>query len=257
MPAFPEYLKKAYALLVEHDVDEKIAATLAQEAYRKLGGDSLMNQQSVDDCVLEGIASGFRTAPVDTASDGQRRIVLVGPTGVGKTTTIAKLAAIYKLIYKQEVALISADTYRIGAIEQLRTFAAIADIPLEVVYKPSEKNAVFVDTVGRSQRGKKEINELARFVTAADPHEVHLVLSASASQRTMNEVVENFRTTLPNRIIFSKIDEAVTFGQMLNIAHASGLPISLFTTGQSVPDDISVAGNVQLAKMVYTGEVNV
>jgi flagellar biosynthesis protein FlhF len=267
MPTLPEHLKHAYASLVEQEVDEVVAAELTQRVYRTLGEDHLNNKESVDDCLLNEIALMFPLVPADTITKRPKVVALVGPTGVGKTTTIAKLATVSKLVNRQDVALISADTYRIGAIEQLRTFAAIADIPMEVVYKPSEmktalakfreKDIVFIDTVGRSQRVKKEITELARFVNAANPQEVHLVLSASSSTRVVREVIANFRPTAPNRVIFSKLDEAVTFGQLLNIAQSTGLPVSFLTTGQSVPDDISVADNMQVAKMVYTGEFHV
>lgn len=265
MPALPEHLKNAYTTLVEHDVDESLAAELTQSVYRKLGEDLLGNKKEVEQCLLKDLASIFVPIPPSVPAKKQKIIALVGPTGVGKTTTIAKLAAIHKLMYKQDVALISADTYRIGAIEQLKTFAAIADIPIEVVYKPSEmktalttfedKDVVFVDTVGRSQRAKNEIAELGDFVSAINPHEVHLVLSVTTESRALNEAVENFRAVVPNRLIFSKLDEAVAFGQMLNIAHKYSLPISYITTGQNVPEDITMASNVQLASMTYTGDL--
>lgn len=265
MPTLPEHLKSAYARLVEQDVNEHLASELVQSAYRSLGEDRLGNKKDVEMHLLRTLSGMFKTLPPATSSKKPRIIALVGPTGVGKTTTVAKLAAIHKLIHKQSVALVSADTYRIGAIEQLRTFAAIADIPMEVVYKPAEmksalssfkgKDVVFIDTVGRSQRMKKEINELAKFVSAANPQEVHLVLNTSTHGRALEEILERFKTVTPNRIIFSKLDEAVTFGQMVNIAHASGIPISYITTGQNVPDDIKVASNVHLAQMVYTGEL--
>ncbi len=266
MPSLPEHLKHAYMSLIEQDVEEGFAAELTQRVYRKLGEDFINNRQKVTECLLNEMSALFKQMPSDSSRKKQKVVALVGPTGVGKTTTIAKLAAISKLMEKKEVALISADTYRIGAIEQLRTFAAIADIPMEIVYQPREmktalakfksRDIVFIDTVGRSPRAKKEIAELARFIGEANPQEVHLVLSASMNNRALKEVTENFRVTAPNRIIFSKMDEAVTFGQVLNIAHATGLPVSFLTTGQSVPDDISVASNMQLARMVYTGEVH-
>ncbi|MBX2989612.1 MAG: flagellar biosynthesis protein FlhF [Bacteroidetes bacterium] len=265
MPTLPEHLKSAYTKLVGQDVNEHIVSELVQGAYRSLGEDRLGNKKDVEQHLLRTLSGMFKTLPSPSSSKKPRIIALVGPTGVGKTTTVAKLAAIHKLIHKQNVALISADTYRIGAIEQLRTFAAIADIPMEVVYKPAEmksalssfkgKDVVLIDTVGRSQRMKREINELAKFVGAANPHEVHLVLNSSTQSRALEEILERFKVVTPNRVIFSKLDEAVTFGQMVNIAHRSGIPISYITTGQSVPDDIKVASNVHLAQMVYTGEL--
>lgn len=264
MPALPGHLKEAYTTLLANDVDEELAADVTQRVYRRLGDDKFGSKQAVDQGLLQEIASLFPQAPARERQGKRTKVIaLVGATGVGKTTTIAKLAAIHKLIHKQQVALISADTYRIGAIEQLRTFAAIADIPMNVVYKPAEiksaladfrtKDVVFIDTVGRSQRVKKEINELARFITASNAHEVHLVLSAAASIRTVNEVITNFKPLAPNRIIFSKLDEAGAYGLMVNTAVRHKLPISFVTTGQNVPDDIREALPSALASLVYRG----
>jgi flagellar biosynthesis protein FlhF len=263
MPALPEHLRSAYTTLVSQAVDEQLAADLTQRVYRKLGEDLLSDKQEIERCLVAELAAAITTAPPSTPRKG-KVVALIGPTGVGKTTTIAKIAATEKLLHNQNVALISADTYRIGAIEQLRTFAAIANIPMQVVYEPREMrdalaafkdaDVVFVDTVGRSQRMKKEIAELGAFIRAACPHEVHLVLSATANEQTLTEVIANFRSVGPNRMIFSKCDEAVTYGQLVNIAHTSRLPLSYITTGQNVPDDISVASNMQLARMVYAGE---
>jgi flagellar biosynthesis protein FlhF len=164
-----------------------------------------------------------------------------------------------------DVALLSADTYRIGAIEQLRMFAAIANIPMQVVYEAIEmrtalarlgsRDVVFIDTVGRSHRAQKDIKDIAAIIEAANPQEVHLVLSASSDERVMEETVENFKPVGFNRIIFSKLDEAAVFGHLLNVAHQTTLPVSYVTTGQSVPEDIALANNMHLARMVYTGEL--
>ncbi len=264
MPSLPEYLKHAYTTLVQQDVNDQLAAEITQQVYRKLGEDKLASKQAVEQAILHEIASLFAPVPGRDRQVKRTKVVaLVGPTGVGKTTTIAKLAAIHKLMHKQQVALISADTYRIGAIEQLRTFASIADIPMEVVYKPAEiksalaeyrtKDIVFIDTVGRSQRVKKEISELARFISASNAHEVHLVLSAAASDRTVNEAVTNFKPLAPNRIIFSKLDESGAYGLLLNTAVRHKLPVSFVTTGQNVPDDIREAQPASLAELVYKG----
>ncbi len=265
MPALPEHLRNAYITLVAHGVEEQLAAELTQSVYRSLGEDLLESKHLVEQAVVKEIAAIVRVASESDMTKKPNVVALVGPTGVGKTTTIAKLAAIQKLTKGKNVALISADTYRIGAIEQLRTFAAIANIPMQVVYEPSEmrtalarlgeRDVVFIDTVGRSQRVAHEIKEVADFLSAAHPHEVHLVISASADNRVMTEAVENFRPASPNRIIFSKLDEAVAYGHLVNVAHQSGLPISYLTTGQNVPEDIVLANNMQLARMVFTGEM--
>ncbi len=266
MPALPDALQKAYGRLVQHDVDEHLAADIIQAVYSHSPHEQMSNKQYLEEQLLAAIAGIIPTAGNEKSRRKKTRVVaLVGPTGVGKTTTIAKLAAINKLLSGLDVGLISADTYRIGAIEQLRTFAGIADIPMEVVYKPVEmsaalrkfrtKDIVFVDTVGRSQRSKKELCDLAKFVSAAEPDETHLVLNASTNVKTCEEIIDQFKVVKPNRLIFSKLDEAATYGPMLSIIHRHHLPLSYVTTGQAVPDDIRRVEASQLAAMVYSGDM--
>jgi flagellar biosynthesis protein FlhF len=266
MPALPGPLEKAYMTLVEQEVEERLAATLVQSVYAALSREQLSNRQVTDASLLAAIAGTLKTPDENKSRRKHTRVVaLVGPTGVGKTTTIAKLAAISKLIRRLDVALISADTYRIGAIEQLRTFATIADMPMEVAYKPSEmsaalrkfrdKDVVFVDTVGRSQRSRKELNELGKFVSAAGPDETHLVLNASTNLKTAEEVIQQFKTVKPNRLLFTKLDEAATLGSLLTLVNRHQIPVSYLTTGQAVPDDIIAAEPAQFARMVYTGAI--
>ena len=263
-PALPENLKEAYTVLVDHDVEEKLAAELTQTIFKSVPALQLERRDAVDRFVVETIARSVRVGTVAKSKSRKPRVIaLVGPTGVGKTTTIAKLAAIQKLVKRADVGIISADTFRIGAIEQLRTFAIIADIPMEVAYRPADigpalkkfsgKDIVFIDTVGRNQRSKKDLAELKKFVEAAKPDEIHLVLSASTGGKTLADVVEKFKILRPNHLIFSKVDEAVTFGPLFNIAQKQNLNISYLTTGQGVPDDILPADGIKFASLVYEG----
>ena len=264
--SLPEHLKRVYAALVDNEVPEKLAAETTQAVCKNLPLSQVERKDVIDRLVIEAIAGQIRTGVPPPAKTKRPRIVaLVGPTGVGKTTTIAKLAAIQKLVNHAEVGLITADTYRIGAIEQLRTFASIADIPMEVVYRPSDmshalkkfskKDIVFVDTVGRNQRSKKDLAELRKFVDAAKPDEIHLVLSATTSSKAQLDIVDKFRSLQPNNLIFSKIDEAVTFGPLFNIAQKQKLNISYLTTGQAVPEDIVPADGIKFASLVYEGAI--
>jgi len=264
MPSLPPVLKEVYVTLLKNEMHEELAADLVQSVYARLGEDQQHNRKIVEQQLVAEIARSVRTmGPSNGKKKRSRVVALVGPTGVGKTTTIAKLAAIGKLIDHQEVALISADTYRIGAIEQLRTFAAIADIPMEVVYKPAEIDGalrkfrgaeiILIDTVGRSQRVKKELTELNRFLDAAEPDEIHLVVSASTSACTMGDIVERFSSLKPNRFLFTKLDEAAAFGPLFGLLRKHTIPISYVTTGQAVPDDIVPAHPTKLAKMIYAG----
>jgi flagellar biosynthesis protein FlhF len=257
-------LRDAYASLIENDVDAALAAQIISEVATGLGRDQRDDEEKIQDRLLSVIA-GLVKSPSQVKSRRRktRVIALVGPTGVGKTTTIAKLAAIHKLIHGKNVALLSADTYRIGAIEQLRTFAGIADIPMEVIYRPSEiapalkrfrdKDIVFIDTVGRSHRSRKEVAELGRYVEAADADEVHLVLSASLSVRASLDIVKQFKPVKPNRLLFTKLDEAVALGPLLSVVTQHQLPVAYMTTGQNVPDDILSVEPRQFASMIYSG----
>ena len=264
IPSLPDHLRDAYVTLVEQEVGEGVAAELTEAVYRSMPPGQLERKEFVDRCLIETIASLVKTGTaVKPKSRRPRVVALVGPTGAGKTTTIAKLAAIEKFVNNARVGLITLDTFRIGAIEQLRTFASIADIPMEVVYRPAEMNAaikklankdvILVDTVGRSQRAAKDLSELKKFVEVARPDEVHLVLSASTGIRTLVEVVDRFKSLKPNHIIFSKIDEAVTFGPLFNIAQKANVNVSYLTTGQGVPDDIVPADGIKFASLVYQG----
>lgn len=259
----PETLKEVYLNLLQQDVDEKLAVALTNSVLKKLQPQQLTNRTAVEQVVLQTLAAGFPVADKPKSSKKTTVVVLVGPTGVGKTTTIAKLAAIEKLTNGKSVGLISCDTYRIGAIEQLKTFAVIADIPMQVVYRPADIPAaikkfhrhdiIFIDTVGRSQKAKKELLELKKIVQAAKADEVHLVLSAQTNTATLADISAKFAVLEPTHLLFTKMDEAAIFGPLYNIAQRTKVPVSFFATGQAVPDDISVSDGMTFAKMLYQG----
>jgi flagellar biosynthesis protein FlhF len=261
MPVLSESLKNVYMSLLESEVEEEIALEIVQACNHKLSGPEIDNQFAVDGYMFNSIARRFLEAPVRRLGRKGYVIALVGPTGVGKTTTVAKLASIGKLVRGENVAMITADTYRIGAIDQLKAFADIASIPLSVVYTPDEMIAairkysnydtIYIDTVGRSQRSADKIMELGRFIDAADPNEVHLVLTANFSLNTVRDIYKKFKSLKPNRLLITKTDEAVSLGMLLSLAQDSRLPFSFVTNGQSVPDDIEPASGDKLAKMIY------
>lgn len=260
LPILSDNLKLIYEELIEADVDRDLALSIVKTANHKLAGEELENPRVVDKFVKRLIAEILTEAPQRRPGKKGYAIALVGPTGVGKTTTIAKLASIHKLIKNESVALITADTYRVGAIDQLRAFAEIAAIQLEVVYTPDEMIAaikkfskhdtIFIDTVGRSQKSADKLLELSRFIDAADPNEVHLVLSANFSVKTMRDVYKQFKILKPNRLLVTKLDEGASLGSLLSIARESRLPLSFVTNGQNVPDDIEPAAADKLAELV-------
>jgi len=189
-----------------------------------------------------------------------RIIALVGPTGVGKTTTTAKLAAMYALNRGNKVALITMDIFRVGAVEQLKTYSRIMGIPLEVASTPKElekaveKHAacdlIFIDTAGRSHKDKEKLDEMKNFLDNKIPIEVYLCLSATTKDRELEEILNRFKIFQISKVVFTKIDESESFGNMVNLLMKDNLQIAYFTTGQRVPEDIEVATSAKLADMI-------
>jgi len=189
-----------------------------------------------------------------------RIIALVGPTGVGKTTTTAKLAAMYALNRGNKVALITMDIFRVGAVEQLKTYSRIMGIPLEVASTPKELekavekhsacDLIFIDTAGRSHKDKEKLDEMKNFLDNKIPIEVYLCLSATTKDRELEEILNRFKIFQVSKVVFTKIDESESFGNMVNLLMKDNLQIAYFTTGQRVPEDIEVATSAKLADMI-------
>ncbi len=194
---------------------------------------------------------------------GGPRAMFIGPTGVGKTTTIAKLAAISSLWEDRKVALATSDTYRIAAVEQLRTYAKILGVPVEVIFdskdllkmrKKPDSDLILLDTAGRSQRDKRRIDEVRELYDAFEPNCVHLVVSASSKFRDMIDVISRMGTVPVSNLIFTKIDETLSLGPVLEVALNFDIPVSFFTFGQNVPNDIEVASADKLVSLALGGE---
>ena len=181
---------------------------------------------------------------------GSKIVALIGTTGVGKTTTLAKIAAKFVLEQGINAALITADTYRISAVEQLKTYSDILGLPLDIVYTPQElalaierhqdKDLILIDTAGRSQYSEAQMLELQEFLKINPRIEKHLAISASVKLNDAKEIIKKFSAVEPEKIIITKIDETGNFGTVINLLRYENLPLSYLTTGQSVPDDIAV-----------------
>ena len=206
------------------------------------------------------------TGPFTTVADKCRLVALVGPTGVGKTTTIAKLAANYRLREKKRVGLITVDTYRVAAVEQLRTYADIIDLPMEVIASAREMreavsrmrhlDLVLMDTAGRSPHDDIKIQELRAVLAEAEPDDVLLVLSTTAGARSLLTTAERFADVGTTGLLFTKLDEATSLGHLVAVTRGCGLPVSYLTDGQNVPDDIQVAERRRMASLMLGIERN-
>lgn len=256
----PDRLFHLYMRLIDADVDEQDARELVfdlphdgfhahDDPQRAADALSALVERHVHCCGAIAVTPGVRTVAA-----------LVGPTGVGKTTTVAKLAANFKLRDRVNVGLITVDTYRVAAVEQLRTYAEIIDLPMHVVSSPREMrravqelaamDLVLIDTAGRSPRDELKIQELKSFLGEADVDQVHLVLSLVSSARSLEQAAEKFRVVGTTALLLTKLDEAAGAGAILSAAKRIQLPISYITTGQDVPDDIEAASAPQVARRI-------
>ena len=224
---------------------------------------------------LEGIKEEARveklkeiiTSDIDISTEDIRgNIVLVGPTGVGKTTTIAKLAGKLALKENKKVGLITVDTYRIGAVEQLRTYAEIMNIPFKVVINTKDMedaivemkdlDVILIDSTGRSSKNIMQISELRAFIDKTNADNINLVISATTKNKDIKAIVDGYNTLSYDKIIVTKLDETSSYGSIYNISKRANKPIRFLTIGQNVPDDIKDVSKDNLEKIIFR-EVNI
>jgi len=258
---WPDGLKCWYRHLTSRGMSDQSAIELLEPIAARLAG-AKAGASAVRADVLAAICGRVRTAsPIPAGRPGKPVVVaFVGPTGVGKTTTIAKLAANMALRERKAVGLVTLDTYRIAAVDQLRAYARIIELPLEVVLGPGEVedalanlaacSVILVDTAGRSQRDALKINDLKAFFERRRPDEIHLVVAAASAQAAVADTVEKFSVYRPDRLIVTKLDELPASGKLLDVADSASLPLSYMTTGQDVPDDIETASPERFAALV-------
>ena len=237
-----DYVKK----LVEEEVLEEVAIEIVKEAEEIVRKREDTQMEDVIRYLLQSHLG--EPMPVKLAKYRRKIIFLLGPTGVGKTTTIAKLASIFTLEKKAKVCLVACDTYRIAAVEQLKTYADILNIPLEVVRNNEEfgkvlmnheqEDVILVDTAGRSPTDPVRKEEVMPLFEMCDSYEVYLVMSATTSYKGCLHILKNYEFLDNYKLVVTKVDETPTFGNIVNIAWQSKKSIGYVTTGQNVPDDI-------------------
>lgn len=261
IPAYPMPLNKIHRELLKQGVEEKLADQLIQQLMNSLPAPEWTNLPTVKTALGNIMQQQLKEpSPIDLSGKGTKIVVLVGPTGVGKTTTLAKLAANYSLIEKRKIALLTIDTYRIAAVEQLRTYAQIIGIPLEVVFNPramaeslqrhGDKELILVDTAGRSPKNAEQMEEINDFIKQLGTPEVLLVISATTGMTEMRDIYRRFKRLSINKVVFTKLDEAVSFGPVFNLASQIEERLSYLTMGQNVPDDIEIADPYLLVKLI-------
>lgn len=257
---YPRWLGHLREKLLQNEVDERTAEAMLDETVNSSDATALSDFEGALTSFQRTVTTSIEARGCIKGQQNPRILALAGPTGVGKTTTLAKLAATANLLDKQRVGLISADTYRIAAIDQLKTFAGILDIPLKVVFSPAElrealreyasMDRILIDTAGRSPNNDERMEELRELINSQEDVECHLVLSATTRFIDMVHICDRFRLSRFSRFVFTKLDETITLGPVLAIMYKEGLPASYLTNGQNVPDDIVLAEEKDLLDLI-------
>lgn len=259
-----ECLKLIYHQMIDNEVDEVFANQIISEIEQTLKKDSPINQ--ILSSIYQKIVLKLGPSKSLELEEGKTRFAFfIGPTGVGKTTTIAKIASSLVMEMKKKVAFVTSDTYRIAAVEQLRTYANILDIPMRVIYDAdemkkvreelSEYDVVLIDTAGRSHKNREQRDDIERLILSVpeEEREIYLVLSVTTKYRDLLKITETYSQISDYRLVFTKLDETASLGNILNIRMATGADLSYATFGQNVPDDISRTDTQLIAKQLLGG----
>ncbi len=253
-------------MLIENGVEESLVYRTLQNINAQLNDTQINNKVFMEQYLLDYIANMVQVSgPIKTTPGSSKVVAFIGPTGVGKTTTIAKLAAKYALIEGKSVVMVTADTYRIAADLQLKKYGEIMGIPVEIVLTPSDfkkvinkhmdKDLIFFDTAGRSPRNRQHLAELKEFLEVHSPIETHIVISAMTKYYDALSVINNFGMVPIHRMLFTKLDETKNYGMLLNLSVGSGgIPVSFLTVGQTVPDDLEIADPKVISRLVIKGD---
>jgi len=257
MAGLPANLARILTAMLESGMDDRIAKRVVRQLVDQLTGLETNDPETIIRKMVELLISGI-DEPRAIALTGAkpRMIAFVGPTGSGKTTTIAKLAADFTLNHEKDVSILTVDTKRVDAVGQLKAYCRILNIPLYIAYSPDELPSVMpglmksditlVDTPGSGPMDKSQMIEMVEFLQKMVPQEVHMVMSVTTSLTEMRRIHDNFSMLKPSRILFTKLDETVSYGPMLSFALTAKKPLSYITFGQNVPGDFAVADLVDI-----------
>ena len=254
-------LQGIHKLMLKQGVATDLAAKWLEELKTTLDFKKSLNSELLKNYLARAlIKMGAAASQMENKTKRRKIIAFVGPTGVGKTTTIAKFAAIQAIKMRKTVALITLDNCRIAAIEHLKAYARVIGIPMEVasnikelktsVKKLRNRRLILIDTPGMSQNNENQINELRNLLEGISPIQTHLLLSATTSDSNLMDIWEKYKVIPITRLIFTKLDETTTFGNIVNQLCRSKIPISYFTNGQEVPEDIEIASLEKLVNQM-------
>jgi len=255
----PKSLQEIYNIMIKNEVDDVLTYKFLKKIENRISDNSTPLQ-------IKNIASQLFGDLIPTEKSyfstlKKKVLALVGPTGVGKTTTVAKIAANLALKLQKSVALISIDTFRIGAVEQLKSYAEIIDVPLRVASSPTELNEIILDfedyeyilldTMGRSQYDTAQIDDLKNFLTINPLINVALVLSMSSNHSELGDTFNRYSKLSPDYLVFTKLDETRYFGSLASLPILKKVPILLMTNGQNVPEDMEIPDGKKIAKFIF------
>ena len=265
-PEQDKFIRLLYNKMLDNEMDEKYVNSILEDASKTKKAD-LPFDYLLANIYQKMVLKFGKSEGITPSADGPRIVLFIGPTGVGKTTTIAKLAGKYCVEDKKKVALLTADTYRIAAAEQLRTYANILETPFRVIYTPEELQTavkdywdcdyIFIDTAGRSHQNADQLEKMKEMVGALkDPGNYHvfLVLSATTKYRDLQRIADCYGKIADYELIFTKLDETEAVGNLLNMKLYTGAPVAYVTCGQNVPDDMEVFNPQKTVKQILGGK---
>lgn len=259
-----DFLTKVENELTDKEINKSVISKIILQLKKYEG---FLKDEELEDQLISTISSMIPTSSFHLDKGKKTKVIsLVGPTGVGKTTCIAKLAVISKILHNLDIGLISIDTYRLGALDQLKIFSEVSDIDFLVAYEPNDlkkhlekfrkKDLVFIDTAGRSQNNLKLLQGAKKFLDSVKADETYLVLNTTSTTKTLLDTAEKFQLFDYTGFVFTKLDEAAAFGNILNVVSKFNYPVAYLTNGQVIPDDIIAADPEFIASAIYTGNIN-